>query len=422
MNLIKNNYGELIYESTLDNGMNVYIVHKPEFVSSYAMIATPFGAFDLEQVDASGVHYHFQPGSAHFLEHKLFEDENRDVLSMFADMGASANAGTSYESTSYYFSHSGSIEKPLSLLLDFVQSLSISDASVEKEKGIIIQELSMYDQMPDFRLYMETLKSIYHNHPLKYDIGGSAQSVRDTTREELECAYSLNYHPANMILVVVTQEDPAAVLSFIEQNQLSKTFPADPKIKRVLQDEPATVVRKDYTFTMRAETEKYFIGYKLPAYTGDDLERLRIESMLFFILESNFSTLNPQYQDWLDQGIISDYFSYEINYGKDQAMLLFANEGNNSDALAQLIESILAHPVVDEDKLEQLKRRYMGSTIRMFTNYDRYAQQLIQSRFKGTQLFELIEGIHSIRIEELEEAKKEFVLTNRTITKVKISN
>lgn len=193
MKTIRNErYQESYDVETLDNGLRVVIWHKPGYARSLFMMATPLGAMDICQVDEHGTQCVYPAGIAHFLEHKMFEKKDRDVMDDFSRMGASVNAFTSYGETAYYFSTSEDVREPLNLLLDFVQDLDISDASVEKEKGIIVSELNMYLQMSDNRLLMETYKSLFHEHPLKYDIGGDEESVRSITRTQLEECYARN--------------------------------------------------------------------------------------------------------------------------------------------------------------------------------------------------------------------------------------
>ena len=145
-------YGESYVEETLENGLHVVLWQKPDYEKSLFMMATPLGAMDMKQVDEQGKELHFPAGIAHFLEHKMFEMGDSDVMELFSRMGASVNAFTSYTETAYYFSTTSDVKEPLNLLLDFVQELDISEESVEKEKGIIIQELHMYKEMSDSRL------------------------------------------------------------------------------------------------------------------------------------------------------------------------------------------------------------------------------------------------------------------------------
>ena len=155
--IVNERYQETRFEETLENGLHVILWQKKDYVKSMFMMVTPLGAMDMKQVDENGKEYHFPAGIAHFLEHKMFEMKDGDVMDAFSTMGANVNAFTSYTETAYYFTTSNAIEEPLKLLLDFVQELAIDEESVEKEKGIIIQELHMYKQMSDSRLLMENI-------------------------------------------------------------------------------------------------------------------------------------------------------------------------------------------------------------------------------------------------------------------------
>ncbi|MBN2849241.1 MAG: insulinase family protein, partial [Erysipelotrichaceae bacterium] len=170
---------EKVTETTLANGLKVFFIHKPGFISSTAVYMVPFGSLDIRQQKPDGEIIESNAGVAHFLEHKLFESNNgADIMEAFSAMSANVNAFTSYNETCYYFSTGeADFSQPLELLLDFVQNLSITDESVEKEKGIIIQELRMYMQMPEARLMYETYRSLFKTHPVRIDIGGSEESV-----------------------------------------------------------------------------------------------------------------------------------------------------------------------------------------------------------------------------------------------------
>ena len=173
---MKHIYNERYHESydevVLDNGLHVILWHKPNYEKSMFMMMTPFGAMDLTQIQGKEKIKH-PSGIAHFLEHKMFAmDGDEDVMGLFSKMGANVNAFTSYRETAYFASTCNDPKEPLKLLLDFVQELNIDQASVEKEKGIILSELHMYKEMSDQRLLMETYTSLFHKHPMRLDIAG----------------------------------------------------------------------------------------------------------------------------------------------------------------------------------------------------------------------------------------------------------
>ena len=177
-------------------------------------------------------------------------------MSAFTEVGASVNAFTSYEETVYYFSTSNDLEKPLNMLLDFVGELKISEDSVEKEKGIIIQELRMYAQMPDSRLVNETYRSLFVEHPFSNDIGGSEESVTSITKDHLELCYRLNYHPQRMLLVVASGEEPERIFDLVDKNHSKKTFDNAPLVESVKVNEPNHVFREKFDFILDVQSLK----------------------------------------------------------------------------------------------------------------------------------------------------------------------
>ena len=256
-------FDETYYTETLDNGLKIFVFYKPEFNTTVCAFGTPYGALKINE-KFKGKEYHFNPGIAHFLEHKLFESKGDDMTNAFSAMGASVNAFTSYRETVYYFSKTGKdIEEPLNLLLDFVQELNISEESVEKEKGIIAQEVSMYQQIPDQRLLNETYKCLYHNFPMKYDIGGDRKSVYAISKDELEQCYKINYHPSNMVVCVTTPIDPKKIIKIIANNQKQKSFKKVNKPIICDEKEPLEVVKKRYKFKMPVSTNKHIFAYKI---------------------------------------------------------------------------------------------------------------------------------------------------------------
>lgn len=403
---ISDKYKETYFEKTLDNGLKVILWQKADFGKSLFMMATPLGAMDLKQEDEGGKVYEFPAGIAHFLEHKMFEMGDKDVMDIFSQLGANVNAFTSYSETAYYFSTSQDYKKPLELLLDFVQQLDISEASIEKEKGIIIQELNMYKQLSDQRLLMETFSSLYSNHPLKYDIGGDAESVSTITKEQLEQCYAINYHPSTMVLVGVSSHDPEEVLALIEENQKRKTFPSIKNVKSISYDEPKEVARESHTFQMDVSVPKICIAYKLGGISNIN-ERIKNEWCVKIMLDAYFSTLNENYQSWLDQEIINDYFGCEVDYGEDYGTVLVYCETKRQDAFEALVKEGMEHVMngeIEQSILQQLKRRYFGQTVRSLNSFDDIAISYIRSYFEGSDFFESIDLLDSITIEDVKAA------------------
>ena len=398
-------YRESYVEETLENGLHVVLWHKPDYEKSLFMMSTPLGAMDLKQVDEDGKEIQFPAGIAHFLEHKMFEMGEMDVMDLFSKMGANVNAFTSYTETAYYFSTSGDVKEPLNLLLDFVQDLQISEASVEKEKGIIVQELNMYRQQSDSRLLMETFSSLYVHHPLKYDIGGDPDSVNSTTLEQLEECYRLNYHPSTMVLVGVGKEDPQELLELIRENQKKKTFPKIRSVKRKEVEEPNEVAREQYQFTMDVSVPKYSFAYKLNGFE-EVYERMRAEWCIKIMMDALFSSLNPQFQEWLDAGIINDFVGCEVDLGKDYGMMMFYAETQKKDEFEQIVTTIVDRIIagdIKEETLTQLKRRYFGQSVRSLNSFDDIAITYIRNYFEQADFFKALDLLFDITIDDVKD-------------------
>ena len=198
---------ELYYEK-LANGLDVYILPKQGFNKSFATFTTKYGSVDNHFKSLEKQEFVQVPdGIAHFLEHKLFEKEDGDVFQQFSKQGASANAFTSFTRTAYLFSSTSEFEQNLTTLIDFVQDPYFSEKTVEKEKGIIGQEINMYDDNPDWRLYFGTIANMYHHHPVKIDIAGTVESIAPITKDMLYECYHTFYHPSNMLLFIIGPVD-----------------------------------------------------------------------------------------------------------------------------------------------------------------------------------------------------------------------
>lgn len=414
-------FKETLYEEQLPNGLHVVIWYKKDYVSSNALIAVPYGSLDYRQLTSEGV-YEVPCGTAHFLEHKLFEDPQKDVMAAFSAMGANVNAFTSYNETVYYFNTSKEdITEPLNLLLNFVQTLNITDESIEKEKGIIIQELLMYKQMPDIRLFNETFSAIYHDFPLKYDIGGSVESVTSITRTDLMECYRRNYHPANMYLVVVSAQDPQILMSVIKDNQSTKEYSTFGPIKRFQYQEPNACVTLSGKFNMDVNTNKACLAFKLPIIIESSSERVLTEWGLRFLLEAYFTGMNAEYQDWLDNEIITDYFGYDIDLSKDYAILMFYNECNDITKFRTMITKQLEKmkkELIDEALITQLKRRYYGQAVRMFNSINDIGVTYIRDLFNHLDLFSSIEVINQVDTSVINKACDRIDLSNSTLVEL----
>ncbi len=419
---IEPKFDETYISETLDNGLKVLVWHKPEMRTTSCVFGTPYGGLDFELICEDGRKIHHPSGIAHFLEHKMFEMGNVDVIDLFSSMGANVNAFTSYTETVYYFSTSSEeIKEPLNLLLDFVQRLDITKESVEKEKGIITQELMMYMQNPDSRLFYELFKGLYHEHPYKFDIGGSPTSVNNTTFEQLTECYKLNYHPGKMILVCVGPTNPEDVLQMIKENQKKKEFEPYINCRRISVNEPVTVAKEQLNIPMEVSTNKVAVGIKLQPWVSSDKQREHQEWAIRCALEAHFSSLNTQYQKWINDNTINQYFDFDVELQKDSAFISFVNETNHPEDFKKFVLAemkLCLNNGIGFKELNQLKKRYFGQAMRVLNDVEDIAVTTIRNIFKGTSIFETLELLQNLDQKQVEEALSHITLENVSLVSV----
>ena len=396
MEKIKNSFNQNVYTFKTKSGLKVIGVHKPGFKKSAAYYATPFGALNLKQKVNGEVITH-KSGVAHFLEHKLFEDEKKDVLAQFSDLGASGNAFTSYDQTVYYFAHNGDIKAPLKLLLSFVSKFEVSAQSVEKEKGIIVEEIKMYEQMPHMKLLNETYRNLFHTYPFIYDIAGTESSVNATTVDDLHQAFKLNYNDSRMVLVVVSAELPDVIEALVHE-AVRDHDAQNVVVEDVFDDEPDDVVFASRILEENLEASKMSFSYKIP-YHGN--QKQKDEFLVSMLLEMNFTELNPEYQAWLDDGIILSTFEYGVDFRDTFAMISFYNEGDNTEGFAALIASKMDDLNVSSHLFDLLSRRYYGEMIASLDSVEGLTNMISRCYLAGFDYFEYLEMIKTITYDDL---------------------
>lgn len=413
-------YQETYFKKQLKNGLTVILWHKPNHNKNLFMMATPYGAaHHVQEINEKETISH-PHGIAHFLEHKMFSYKKEDVMEQFSKMGADVNAFTSYYETVYYTSTTQDPIQPLHLLLNFVQELDIDEKSVEKEKGIIIQELQMYKQQSEQRLVMELYQALYQNHPIKIDIGGDEESVLSTTKEQLYRCYEYNYHPSKMLFVGVINCDPQQILQEIEKNQMTKKFHNPIKIQNVKIEEPLQVVNEHVVFEMEVHQPKVCVAYKQTPIKNP-IGRLKHEWCIRFLLEEYFSTLSIQYQEWMDQQIITSYNGCDVDYGDEYGYIMFFTETLKIKEFIQICNAVMQKIVngtITNQVFQQLKRRFYAQQLRAFNNFEDIAISVVRSHFEHRNIFASIELIEALTISDIQSAAALISSKNHTIVEL----
>ena len=309
---------ETLYHEKMANGLQVYLLPKMGFEKTYGLFSTKFGAIDTTFIPLNKDEMiKVEDGIAHFLEHKMFDMSDGDASEKFAKLGASTNAFTSSSRTAYLFSTTSNEYACIELLLDFVQKLEITPESVEKEKGIIGQEIKMYDDDPDWQVYFGSIQNLYQQHPVAVDIAGTVETVNRTDKDMLELCYNTFYHPSNMMIFVVGNIDPDKAMATIKENQDKKNFSlANPIVLKKV-NEPKEIKTKEKVLTMDVEMNKIIVSIKVNEILENPKDKIKRELALNLLFDLLFSKSAKLYNDWLNQGIINDSFSASFTQERD---------------------------------------------------------------------------------------------------------
>ncbi len=409
---------ETVFFEQLDNGLAVYLLQKKGYEKTYATFTTRYGSID-NRFKKDGQWVNVPDGIAHFLEHKMFESEQGDVFQEFGRLGASANAFTSFSRTAYLFSATSLIEQNLETLIDFVQDPYFTEESVEKEKGIITQEIQMYQDNPGWRLFFGLIESMYAKHPVRIDIAGTPESIDQITADDLYTCYRTFYHPSNMVLFVVGNIDPAETLALIKANQAKKDYTDRPAIERDYGTEPQEVAKKRVELELDVKTPKVLIGYKDSSLGGQ--EQLRRELTSELLLHLLFDQTSSTYLELYEDGLIDDTFSFDYSSEEEFAFATFGMETEDPNRFIAAYEKLLAvRPEFEETEVVRKRNMMQGKFLRSLNSPEFIANQFSRHALAGTNLFTLPTLIASITKEEIEARFDElFALENRAISIVK---
>jgi len=408
---------EDLYHEKLSNGLEVYILPKKGFNKTYATFTTKYGSVDNQFIPLGKDEFVKVPdGIAHFLEHKLFEKEDGDVFQQFSRQGASANAFTSFTRTAYLFSSTSDVELNLETLMDFVQEPYFTEKTVEKEKGIIGQEITMYDDNPDWRLYFGLIEHLYQNHPVKIDIAGTIESISHITKDMLYECYHTFYHPSNMLLFVVGPVEPDKIMKQIKDNQAKKPFKAQPEIKRKFEPEIREANEAKKVLEMNVQTPKCLIGIKALYDQQSGTEMLKNELTTNMLLDMLFGKSSANYDKLYELGLIDDSFSYEYTQEQGFGFAMMGGDTRDPEKLVELLKGMLfaaKEKGLTKEELERTKKKKIGSFLRAVNSPEFIANQFTRYAFNEMNLFDVVPTLEQITLEDVNKVAKEFISEER---------
>lgn len=396
---------EQYYEIDHDSGLKIFVMEKPEYSGAFAMFGTKYGSVDTCFKLKGEDNYTSVPeGIAHFLEHKLFESEELDAFERFSKTGANANAFTSFDRTCYIFQCTGNFEKNLEILLDFVKSPYFTEQTVQKEQGIIGQEIRMYQDDPDWQVLFNLLRGIYHNNPVRIDIAGTIDSIAQINAELLYSCYNTFYNLSNMALSVagnVTKDQVIAIADKMLKKEEKKEF------QQIIPDEPKEVAQSYVEEALGVDIEKFALGFK--ENYSQAIRSAKQTLLMNIALEVIGGKVSSLYSRLMEDGLINTSFGKEYFTGRGFSLPIFTGESHNpqkvKDEILKEIDTIKKNGIAQEDFDVALKKLY-GAEVYRYNDVDDLAGNMLDCYFNSSHLFEKIDLYKTVSKKEVEDTIK----------------
>ena len=409
--------GEHYFEEQLSNGLLVRVIEKPGFAKRYAFIATDYGSIDAAFL-LDGKKYTTPQGVAHYLEHKMFDLPEGNAMQAFSKYAGANNAFTSYTMTAYYVECTEHLEENLAILLRMVTTGYFTEESVEKERGIIAQEIRMYDDSAESAVMENLFRLMYQNHPVRNAIAGTVESIRDITADTLKLCHDTFYDPSNLILCVIGDVDAKAV---IEQAKRQTPEGKKPCVVRCYgAPEPEAVKTRRTETQMEISMPAFAIGFRCPD-AGRGMEAMRTEFIGDLAGEILIGESSPLYQKLYDENVIDADFS--VGYERMKGMALLALTGDSTD-VDRILREVLQEAGrvnktgVDHALLARLKKSALGRRLRDLDGFEGTCYRMCAYYFDGAEYLDYPDAFSSVTAQDVEQFIRENVKEDRAFVSV----
>lgn len=392
--------GEEYYYYKHSSGLGILLYPMPHFSSTYAIFGTNYGSVNTTFKTQKDADYITVPeGIAHFLEHKLFESEDGDAFEKFSQTGASANAFTSFEKTCYLFSTTDHFEECLEILLHFVQEPYFTQQTVEKEQGIIGQEIRMYDDDPGWRVFFNLLGALYRNHPVRIDVAGTSESIAKIDADLLYRCYNTFYNLNNMVLCIAGNFNPDRAAHIIERNLKDAE---KLEVSSQMPEEPAEIVESERVQELEVSIPLFNLGYKETPVARE--EELAVQLQYELILCAVAGKGSTLYRELYDEGLINDTFGKEVFCGQGYLANLFSGESKDPRQVRDRIQAAFSKAKetgIDEETFERIRKMLYGAAVMSFNDVESVANELATAYFIHHSIYDTLDVIANMRLGEV---------------------
>ena len=410
--------GEQMYHQVLDNGLHIFVVPKPGFQKSYAFFATNYGGMDMK-FKLDGQDMDTPAGVAHYLEHKMFDTKEGNALQELAANGASPNAFTSNAITGYYFESTEKFEENLRILLSFVSIPYFTKESVDKEQGIIGQEIGMIEDDPDWVVFMDLMQALYEKHPVRVSVAGSAESISHITAETLYACHKAFYDPSNMVLCVAGDVDPEKICQ--AAREILPERPGAPVARGDYgAQEPAEVCQPMIQREMEVSVPLFQLGFKGEAAPEGE-GALRQQLLGELACEALLGNSGPLYARLYREGLVNRNFSYGYESYPGCACLCAGGESKDPEGVRAAVAAEaerIAREGIDPELWERLKKSSYGNRVRALNSFEHICISQAQSFFQGCDFLRFPEVYDSLTREDAQAMIARWVTPERTALSV----
>lgn len=411
---------EKIYYDKLDNGLEVYLYTKEDFHNNYVTFTTKFGSVNNEFVPIGEDKMIKVPnGIAHFLEHKVFVQENDPQPSeFFSESGTMCNAYTTFKNTTYLFSGSNNLCENINYLLDYVQSPYFTDENVDSEKGIITEEINMCNDRPTDVLYEEIRKNAFFNNNFKESIIGTVEDINSIDKDLLYTCYNTFYHPSNMILVVTGNFDKEKVMDAIRENQNKKDYKEVKEVKIKKVKEPDKVVKKESIININTDIPKVAYNVKLPF--NKKIDKRKYSLYLFMIFSLLFDDTSELDEKLKNENIITNTIYFNLLNCDTHILISLINETHKHIELINEIKLTLENINISEEDFERKKKVLISNEMFIYDNIEIVNEMIIDNiLFDGELKDDIIPLIKELDYDELKDVINSLDLSNNTTVLLK---
>lgn len=415
MEIIKNNkINETEYIETLENGMKIIVIPKKNTKKKYVIWSTKFGSIDNNFIDpTTNTEVKVPDGVAHYLEHKMFENENGvDSLYKMMALGLDANAYTTNDHTAYLFGCTDNFYEGLDELMDFVQHPYFTDENVEKERGIIGQEIGRYDDEPSWELYVNAMDCLYKNNPIKLDIAGTVESIAKITKEILYSCYNTFYHPSNMVMCISGDFEPEKIIEEVKKRLIPREKMAE--IKRIYPEEPKGINKKEKEANMGINMPLFMIGYK------DELQEDKVKEDLAvqIIFNSLLGKSSKVYQELYNEGLLQTSLDSSYEYSKTYAHALIGGESPDPKKVYEKIKETIKNEEISKEDFERSKKKIYGDLVSEYNDVENIGRMYLSDAIKDVNSMEYIDKIDDISLEYVNEILRKLFKENESIISI----